>query len=217
MINIITINLNNAEGLKKTIKSVIKQTFLDKINYIIIDGGSTDGSLDVIENYKEYFYYWVSEKDGGIFNAMNKGIDAAPNEGYCLFMNSGDYLHDNDIIRNIYKELDGTSIVYGNEYFLEKERKRLSTYPDKLDEAFFRRTALPHQSTFISAKLMKENKYCEDCGLLGDWKFLRESIIDKNVSYKHIPLTISVYGLDGISTINRKVFEREKLEYYRNK
>ena len=217
MINIITINLNNKEGLKKTIKSVIKQTFLDKINYIIIDGGSTDGSLEIIDKYKEYFYYWVSEKDGGLFNAMNKGIDAAPNEGYCLFLNSGDYLHDNDVIRNVCKELDDKDIVYGNEYMDDGVRKFLSRYPDKLDEAFFRRTALPHQSTFIKTALQKENKYCEDCGLIGDWSFFRESIIEKNVSYKHLPLTISVYGLDGISTKNRKVFEKERLEYYKNR
>lgn len=214
MINVITINLNNKDGLKKTIESVVNQTYFDKINYIIIDGGSTDGSVDVIKEYQDKLYYWVSEKDNGIFNAMNKGIDAAPNEGYCLFLNSGDYLSDNTIIEKVYNELD-KDIVYGNEFMVKKNNSMFtSSYPDTLDEGFFKRTALPHQSTFIKTELMKKHKYSEEYEIIGDWKFLREMIMVHKVSYKHIRQNISVYYLNGVSTNNKAKFDAEKNKYY---
>ncbi|MDR2910496.1 MAG: glycosyltransferase [Bacteroidales bacterium] len=89
-LSIITINLNNVAGLQKTIESVVKQTFTD-YEYIVIDGGSTDGSADIIKQHANKITYWVSEPDKGIYNAMNKGIRVAKGE-YCLFLNSGDWL-----------------------------------------------------------------------------------------------------------------------------
>ena len=178
MISIITINLNNKDGLKRTIESVINQTKFDIIEYIIIDGGSTDGSVDLIKQYQDKISYWVSEKDTGIYNAMNKGIDASTGE-YSLYLNSGDYLYTNDVIEKIMDKLD-KDIVYGNEwkingrvndpfewckgtlkyqwYTANKTNGFLSKYPDKLTEMFFKTTALPHQSTFIKTELLKKNK-----------------------------------------------------------
>ena len=101
-LSIITVNLNNAVGLKKTICSVINQTFLD-IEYIIIDGGSLDGSLEIIKEYEKKITYWVSEPDSGIYNAMNKGIMHANGE-YLQFLNSGDWLVNDSIIEKFLKE-----------------------------------------------------------------------------------------------------------------
>ena len=112
MISIITINLNNKDGLKRTIESVINQTRFDIIEYIIIDGGSTDGSVDLIKQYQDKISYWVSEKDTGIYNAMNKGIDVSTGE-YSLYLNIGDYFNSYDIIEKVYDELD-KDIVYVN-------------------------------------------------------------------------------------------------------
>ena len=91
-ISVITINYNNKSGLEKTIQSVISQTYFE-LEYIIIDGGSSDGSIDVIKKYENKIDYWISEQDKGIYNAMNKGIAQAHGE-YCNFMNSGDCFHD---------------------------------------------------------------------------------------------------------------------------
>ena len=219
MITIVTINLNNKDGLRQTIESVVNQTYFDQIEYIIIDGGSTDGSVDVIKEYEDKISYWVSEPDKGIYNAMNKGVDASNGE-YSLYLNSGDYLNSNDIIEKVYNELD-KDIVYGNENKLKPGRissynVSLAKYPDVLEERFFKTTALPHQSTFIKTSLLKENKYSEDWKLLGDWLFFREMIMVKKVSYKHIPIVISNYGLDGVSTTMRNIHEAEKKEYYKN-
>ena len=94
--SIITINYNNSEGLKRTIKSVISQTSKD-FEYIIIDGGSTDGSVDIIKQYATHIRYWISEKDKGVYNAMNKGVAQAHGD-YCIFMNSGDCFHSSDVL-----------------------------------------------------------------------------------------------------------------------
>lgn len=223
MIDIVTINLNNKNGLEKTIASVINQTYFDKINYIIIDGDSTDGSKEVIEEYKDKLLYWVSEPDKGIFNAMNKAIDHL-NGDYVLFLNSGDFLRQNDIIELVYDKLDA-DICYGNEYFFRGvnalvnytslENGWTSTYPDALDENFFKRSALPHQSTFISVKYHKLHPYREDCVIAGDWTFFREAIMKYGATYKHLPITISNYGTDGISSKQYSVFKKEKDEYYK--
>ena len=114
-INIVTINKNNRAGLERTIDSVLSQTFFDKIDYIIIDGGSTDGSKELIEEHKDRLYYWCSEQDNGIFNAMNKGLEHCDGD-YVLYLNSGDFLRQNDIIELVYDKLDA-HICYGNEYF----------------------------------------------------------------------------------------------------
>lgn len=212
-IDIITINLNNRNGLRRTIESVINQTYKDKLNFIIIDGASTDGSTDIINLYKDQIDYWVSEKDSGIFNAMNKGIEASTSD-YSLYLNSGDYLCENNVIEKVYDSLDA-DIVYGNEWKDNNGRKFESKYPDILDEGFFKITALPHQSTFIRTQLLKEHPYNEKYKLLGDWLFLREMIMKYFVTYRHLPYPISVYGLDGISTTQRSVHNQEKNDYYR--
>ena len=97
-LSIITVNLNNREGLRKTAESVVSQTYKD-YEWIVIDGGSTDGSKELIEQYAEHISYWVSEPDKGIYNAMNKGIRQAHGE-YFLFLNSGDSLCDDDIVES---------------------------------------------------------------------------------------------------------------------
>lgn len=150
-LSIITINRNNAAGLRKTMESVFSQTYRD-FEYIIIDGASTDDSVDIIRDYSRRFeigdlrlenFKWISEPDTGIYNAMNKGIEIAEGrrvvnpfnrsersecenkvikDGYVLMLNSGDYLVDEHVIERIIPELDGTDIVQGNV---------IEDYPDK--------------------------------------------------------------------------------------
>ncbi len=100
LLSIITINYNDKFGLERTIKSVQEQTFTN-FEHIIIDGGSTDGSKEVIEANKNSFSYWVSEPDKGIYNAMNKGIKEAKGE-YLFFLNSGDHLNGQNALDKIH-------------------------------------------------------------------------------------------------------------------
>lgn len=215
MISIITINLNNKDGLKETIDSVINQTYSD-IEYIIIDGGSTDGSVEVIKEYEDKIYYWVSEVDKGIYNAMNKGIRASRGD-YLLFLNSGDHLIENKVLENVFPYLDGTDFIYGNEWKINDRNKGNrpyeALYPNKLDESFFRRTSLPHQSTFIKKDLLEEG-YSEDYKIISDWLLFRESW-KKGKTYKHMPFIVSVYDCSGFSYQNIGLMNDEKKEYYR--
>ena len=212
MISIVTVNLNNKEGLEKTMNSVFDQTFFQNIEFITIDGGSTDGSKELIEQYKDKLAYWCSEKDGGIYPAMNKAIPHINGE-YCLFLNSGDYLCDNDVIEKVVPLLD-CGIVYGNEWKY-KNHLKLTKYPDKLDELFFKTTSLPHQSSFIRTDLLKQHPYSEQWKIISDWEFFRERIMVDKVSYHHINIPISVYDEHGFSFQNHQLMLNEKRTYYK--
>ena len=231
MISVVTINLNNKEGLERTIESVVSQTHFADIEYIIIDGGSTDGSVDVIQRYKDKIAYWCSEPDGGIFNAFNKGIEHC-NGDYAIFLNSGDHFYADDVIEKVIPELD-CDIVYGNEmkqkgkplkwmngrwytnckWYTPASFNQLAKYPEKLTDRWFSISALPHQSTFICTELLKKHPYSEDWKILGDWLWFYERIILEGVSYKHIGQTISVYNLEGLSSRNQSTFQLERKEY----
>ena len=213
-IDIVTINLNNKEGLKKTIESVINQTAFENIEYIIIDGGSTDGSKELIEQYQDKLKYWCSEKDNGIYNAMNKGIEHIEGS-YSLFLNSGDYLHSNNIIERCMPYLTNEyAIIYGNEWKYGKKNYE-AKYPEKLDESFFKRTSLPHQSTFIRSDLVKKYKYSEEYKIISDWILLRQITIVDKLPYKHLPFIISCYNLDGFSYQNVNLMRKEKDDFYK--
>ena len=214
-LDIITINLNNKDGLNKTIESVVNQTYFDKINYIVIDGDSSDGSKEIIEKYKDKLFYYISEKDSGIYNAMNKGIEASVSD-YLLFLNSGDHLKENNVLEEVFPHLDGTDIVYGDEWKVNEYLKGnyRAKYPDKLDESFFRRTSLPHQSTFIKADLLRQNPYSEDYKIISDWKFFIEAF-RSGKSFKHIPTIVSVYDCRGFSYQNLNLMRQEKDLFYK--
>ena len=110
-LSIITVNFNNVEGLRKTAESIVSQTFQD-FEWIVIDGGSTDGSKELIEQYSDRIAYWCSEKDSGIYNAMNKGVRYAKGE-YINFMNSGDCFADSSVLSDVSERLLDNVILYG--------------------------------------------------------------------------------------------------------
>lgn len=214
ILTVVTINKNNKKGLEDTIKSVVNQTFFDKVNFIIIDGNSTDGSKEIVEDYKDKLFHYVSEPDGGIYNAMNKGIRASVSP-YLLFLNSGDYLIENNVLEKVFPYLDGTDFIYGNEWKVNDKSKNYrayeAKYPDKLDEGFFRRTSLPHQSTFIKRGLLLDG-YDEKYKIISDWKWFIEAF-RSGKTYKHMPFMVSVYDCSGFSC--QSLLQREKDEYYR--
>ena len=203
-ITIATINLNNAEGLEKTIQSVINQTYFENIEFIVKDGGSTDGSVDIIKKYEDKIDYWESGEDGGIFQAFNFLIPHISGE-YTIYLNSGDYLCEFNVIERVIPLLD-KDIVYGNEW-KQGKKKLLATFPDRLDEGFFKRGALPHQSLFLSTAYLKKHPFSTKWKVLGDWKQTREAIMVDKVSYKHLNFPISVYNLFGFSSLNKNLFK----------
>lgn len=206
-LSIITINFNNRDGLRKTIESVVNQTW-QEFEYIIIDGGSTDGSVEVIKEYADHIDYWVSEPDKGIYDAMNKGIDQAKGE-YCLFMNSADTFNNNEVIEHAHITLDGTDIVCGQ---LKFPHGYIMKGPKVVSMQHFYTSTLPHQATFIKTQLLKDEPYDTSYRIVSDWKFWIQSLIFKNATYKSINLTIANFDINGISSINKNLDTAERAE-----
>lgn len=199
-LSIITINYNNKAGLLKTIESVTNQTYKD-FEYVIIDGGSTDGSLEVIEQYKEYIDIVVSEPDSGVYHAMNKGIHMSTGE-YVNFMNSGDFFYEKETLEKIQGNFSkGVSILYGNSvYFNKNGYKRNETPPEKITFLFFYTQGLNHQATFMRKELFEKYFYYnESSKICADWEFFIYAIFIGNESYLHLGEYICYYDFSGIS------------------
>lgn len=197
-ISIVTVNLNNKDGLKKTIKSVLSQSWKD-LQLIIIDGDSTDGSKDIIKEYQDHCT-WISEPDNGIYQAMNKGISLASGE-YLLFLNSGDTFYRDDTIESTIPDLNHEDIIYGNAWFIKGNKQWEEKYPSEISFLFFYSFTLNHQSSFIKKDLfLKYGLYREDIKINADWEFFIRVIFKHNVSYKHIDKIIAVFVHDGLSS-----------------
>ena len=210
-LSIITINLNNYKGLQKTIQSVFAQSFTD-YEYLIIDGGSTDGSKEYIEEQANKLIYWVSEKDNGVYNAMNKGIVKAKGE-YLLFLNSGDYFFNNDVLKHLIENGHDADIVYGNLMVIDQNSVTELKYPEKLSFKYLMAATLPHPASLIKKKLFKSiGIFFEDLRIVSDWAFFIIAIVKYNHSYKYVPIPITYFHLDGISTDkkNQKIIEEER-------
>ncbi|WP_296386323.1 glycosyltransferase family 2 protein [Winogradskyella sp.] len=200
LISVITINYNNKTGLTDTINSVKSQNFKD-FEYIVIDGDSSDGSKGIVEANKAHFAYCTSEKDSGIYNAMNKGIRAS-NGKYLLFLNSGDTLDNETILENSSKYLKTDKDIYfGNLELVHETTREIVRYPDELSfNFFFNKGHIPHPSSFIKKSLFNEvYMYKEKFKIVSDWDFFVCAICKHNASYLHIDQVISNYATDGIS------------------
>lgn len=203
--SIITVNYNNREGLRKTIESVIHQTFRD-FEFIVIDGDSTDGSADVLKEYNKNITYWVSEPDHGIYQAMNKGI-AKTKGDYLNFMNSGDCFYDNHVLEHIANMNLSEDLIVGRDFhYNEKTQKGFATIlPPRLSMLTFIHHTLPHQSTFFKRQLFDKEKYDESLKIASDLKFFVYQICVNGCSIKYIDDIICRREPDGISnTYNEK-------------
>ncbi len=196
---IITVNLNNHVGLLKTIESVVNQTFTG-FEFIIIDGGSTDGSKEIIETFLTKISYWVSEPDCGIYHAMNKGITKANGE-YLLFLNSGDFFVDRNVMESVLQADFFEDIVVGDCNVSENGKVIFhATPPDEISLAAFYGRTIPHQSAFIRRELFNNiGQYSEKYRIHSDLEFFIKALILRECSYRHLPVTISDYNNEGIS------------------
>jgi glycosyltransferase involved in cell wall biosynthesis len=206
-LSIITINYNNYEGLQKTINSVVSQTFKD-FEWIIIDGGSTDGSKELIEQYADQFAFWVSEPDKGIYNAMNKGIRVAKGD-YLQFLNSGDWLCDETALERCFSNNVMADVLYGDLYLYDKGQKREIVYPETLTLRLFYRRSLCHQSSFIRRELLSGSLYSEENKIVSDWEFFLKQALN-NKHFKHINEFVICYDLSGISSNNEELLWAER-------
>lgn len=213
-LSIITINLNNKAGLEKTIQSVLAQTGAD-YEYIIIDGASTDGSKELIDRYQSHLSFWVSEKDSGIYEAMNKGIKKAKGE-YLLFLNSGDDLYTTEVVKNMQPYFEqGNDVISGALSLKLETGPHLVQAEKEITLSYFRRISLFHQATFIKRSLFDRfGLYDESFRIGGDYEFFIRTLLRNQVSYQPAEHIICNYDLKGLSNDVRYMqlnqMEREK-------
>lgn len=224
-LSIITINRNNVAGLRETMESVFAQTYHD-FEYIVVDGASTDGSVDIIREYESvhslnvqsFNFIWISEPDTGIYNAMNKGIRMSHGE-YSLMLNSGDCLADNDVVERILPELQGTDLIQGSMYLQTKDAKHLDygfggtkmSFFDVCDGDFL------HQATFVHRNVYEQyGYYDESYRIAGDTAFFIKVLGLCNVTFRVVDIPISIFEGGGLaSSADTKLIEARHREFQR--
>lgn len=209
-ISVVTVCYNAADTIEETILSILNQTY-DYVEYIIIDGGSTDGTVDIIKKYSDRLAYWVSEPDKGIYDAMNKGIDAATGD-YINFMNSGDRFVDNGILTQVSKNLNqNQDIVYGD---IIKEsgttQTRLFALPiDKMNVD----DPIPHPASFTKRELLKHNKFDTSFRIAADYDFFyKQYYAKKNFLYIGIPVAFFKDGGISSNALRERLLENYKIQ-----
>lgn len=196
-LSIITINYNNCIGLERTLHSIMTQTCRD-FEWIVIDGGSTDGSRELIERHQGLMTYWCSEPDRGIYHAMNKGVANTKGE-YCLFLNSGDELCDSNVIERLRNIAFSADIVSCDIYIDGIGRNKLRKSVDNVNAYWIYDNSLYHPSTWIRRSILVECPYHEEYRTISDWVFFFEAFVLHDCTYQHISFPISVFYKDGLS------------------
>lgn len=209
--SIITINFNNRRGLQRTIDSVISQDYRD-YEWIVIDGGSNDGSREVIEHHQSLFRYWVSEPDGGVYDAMNKGIRVSTGE-YCLFLNSGDAFADAKVLSEVASINDKSEIIAGH---VTETTGKMIAPPPSLHFRLLYHNNIPHQGEFIKRELFESlGLYSTDLRILSDYEFNIKAAL-RMVSYHMIPRNVSIVEAGGMSmTMGDRICTERKIVFSR--
>lgn len=170
------------------------------VEWIVIDGGSRDGSVELIKKNRSIINYWISEKDKGVYNAMNKGIAKATGE-YLLFLNSGDSLADEFCNVNIDSILDGSADIYYGDLIEEDicGNRKLTKQPEVLTLDHFIGGSLSHQSLFFKRSLFQNDCYDESYRIAADHDFLVRKLYKENCTIRHFPIPVCVYETFGMS------------------
>lgn len=174
LLSVVTVNFNNAPGLERTASSIAAQTAVADVEWIVIDGGSSDGSREVMERYAGFIAYSVSEPDNGVYNAMNKGVDAAHGD-YLLFLNSGDTFHDSATVADFLRRGSTEDVVYGNVVLVDasgREVGHTSLPPEPLRPSFFWHNNLCHQAIFFSRRCFGQYRYNEQLKISSDMELV---------------------------------------------
>lgn len=196
LFSIITVCYNETGNIKKTLDSIIEQSFRD-FELIVVDGGSTDGTKEIVQQYEQNIAWWCSERDYGIYNAMNKGVSHATGE-YVIFMNAGDWFYNKHVLENVHDKKQNTDVIEGYVVVSNKNVRLREKYEDLYVHLFT--DTLSHQGAFIKRTLLLSHPYDEKYKIVADWKFWLEALILEGRSFSFIELDIAYYDTTGISS-----------------
>lgn len=201
LITVVTVVYNGAEFLEETIKSVIEQTY-DNVEYIIVDGGSTDNTLEIIKKYEHAIDYWVSEPDKGIYDAMNKGIDLGSGD-WINFMNAGDFFYNNDTLLKVFNlknTFSGCHVIYGD-HEVRYPNKRKIVKAGKVKN-LWKGSQFCHQSAFVRMPTHKKYKFNLCKKIAADFAFFYKAY-KVGLGMTGMPLTLSRVSSGGVSDTKR--------------
>lgn len=209
-ISVVTVCYNAVAGIERTIQSIINQTY-SNIEYIVIDGGSTDGTLDIIEKYRDRIDYFVSEPDNGIYDAMNKGIKVATGE-WINFMNAGDIFFSNDVIMKVVDNImQDASIVFGDSIMtFEKFSFVVHANPFYMKLPLHHSMGFTHQATFVLTQLAKRFKFDTSFKLAADYNMII-SLYRSGYRFQQLNYPIAVFDMCGVSNQNIRLHSYETL------
>ena len=208
-LTVITVTYNAGKELERTIQSVISQTYFPDIEYIIIDGNSTDDTVAIIKKYESKLSSWLSEPDKGIYDAMNKGIKMAKGR-WVNFMNAGDIFTSKIIVEDIFKEnIEKFDVVYGN-YILVYERFRKNMHTPKDLSGFYDYMLMNHQSVFMKQSLALSHLYDLSYKIACDYEQLL-CFYHSGKKFHHVDKFIAEFAYGGLSTTGKLVYFDEQM------
>jgi glycosyltransferase involved in cell wall biosynthesis len=211
-LTVVTVVLNRREYLERTIKSVVEQTFKG-IEYIIMDGGSTDGTKEVLEKYRDRISLWNSEPDKGIYDAMNKGMRAATGE-WLHFLNAGDVFYRQDTVERVFSSPYGTAgMLYGDQEVVFDADCSVIKRALPLKD-IWKGMVFNHQSLFTKTELLREHPFQLSYRIAADYEFIYFSF-RKGVGFYYLGFPISSVALGGLSDMNVGAHMREQWQIAR--
>lgn len=210
-VSVVTVCYNAVATIENTMLSVLNQTYPD-LEYILIDGGSTDGTVDIIKKYADRLAYWVSEPDNGIYDAMNKGVAVASGI-WVNFMNAGDFFYCCETVSTLFVESIDKSVacVFGNTIFRYSEKDVLIEYKSSPMHS-----VMPscHQSIFCRRQVLLDMPFNLKYKIAADYDFFNK-IKKAGWQYKFINCIVAVY--DAAEGISSRSILRTRKEIYRIK
>lgn len=206
-ISIVTVVWNDAIGLERTIQSAINQTY-ENVEFIVIDGASTDGTVEVIKKYEEHIDYWVSEKDNGIYDAMNKGILAATGM-WVNFMNAGDTFVDNNVLSNLkFENYLNDVLLYG-----KKIQEGKIIHPLPIEKLEIGEIHANHQSMFFNKEKLGNDLYYDlTYKIYADYELANKIYLNFKNLIKYIDIVVADFEGGGVSSVVSKQKRKDKYQ-----
>lgn len=198
-ISIVTVSYNAVDTIEQTISSVVNQTYED-IEYIIIDGGSTDGTVDIIRKYEDRIAYWVSEPDKGIYDAMNKGIDVATGD-YIYFLGADDRLIDSKIISTVIDDITPEIDMFSAPVIMVDYENNLQCIFNNIDNP-----TMPHQGFLVKCDIAEKYKFDLTYRCAADREFILKCVRN-NLHMKKVNYPLAYYAVGGFSTNNPVAYQ----------
>jgi len=205
-ISIVTVVYNRVDKIEQLLSSVMEQTY-SNIEFIVVDGGSNDGTVDIIKKYESAIAKWISEPDEGIYNAMNKGVAMATGD-YVEIIGSDDALVGKNAIENIVPELaDYPDILSCTEYIVypKEKRQRIMSNKHARDKSTYKGGMVGHAAMFAKRELFTKYPFDEKYKIVSDYKFFLQCYFDKDVYIKYIDTPVVYFETDGGGASTDKV------------